>query len=77
MRIRVFIITVIAFLMLLAKSTLPVAVAGDQPASQEPSFRLDKRQLWPTSRIQGSPDPAKPYITRRAFPHLKLSLIHI
>lgn len=71
MRIRVFIITVIAFLMLLAKSTLPVAVAGDQPTSQEPSFRLDKRQLWTTSRIQGSPDPAKPYITRRAFPHLK------
>ena len=71
MRIRVFIITVIAFLMLLAKSALPVAVAGDQPASQEPSFRLDKRQLWTTSRIQGSPDPAKPYLTRRAFPHLK------
>ena len=45
--------------------------AGDQPASLEPSFRLDKRQLWTTSRIQGSPDPAKPYITRRAFPHLK------
>lgn len=44
-------------------------------------FGIEKRVLWTTSRIDGSPDPPSPYRTENAFPKLKfeepLSLVAI
>lgn len=34
-------------------------------------FNTAKRELWTTSKIVGSPDPAPPYLLRRAFANLK------
>lgn len=34
-------------------------------------FDTAKRELWTTSKIVGSPDPAPPYVLRRAFANLK------
>lgn len=42
----------------------PVAKPGS-------SFNLEKRELWTTNNIHGSPDPADPFTTADAFPKLK------
>src|SRR5690349_5162770 len=34
-------------------------------------FGIEKRELWTTSRVIGSPDPPPPYITEAAFPKLQ------
>src|SRR5260221_6390381 len=34
-------------------------------------FNLEKRELWTTNNIHGSPDPADPFTTQDAFPKLK------
>jgi uncharacterized repeat protein (TIGR03806 family) len=41
--------------------------AGQQPAK----FGIDKRVLWTTSKVIGSPEPPPPYKTERAFARLK------
>jgi glucose/arabinose dehydrogenase len=43
---------------------------ADKPS---PPFDLKKRVLWTTSKVIGSPDPAPPYRSRRAFPHLSFN----
>ncbi len=42
---------------------------GDEPVRKP--FGIEKRELWTTSRIKGSPDPPSPYTTRVAFEKLK------
>ncbi len=39
--------------------------AADKP------FGIEKRSLWTTSRVVGSPDPPPPYVTEPAFPKLR------
>lgn len=34
-------------------------------------FGLEKRVLWTTSKVQGTPDPLPPYLTEVAFPNLR------
>src|SRR5262245_12481831 len=34
-------------------------------------FGIEKRELWTTSRVIGSPDPPPPYATESAFPTLQ------
>ena len=34
---------------------------------------IEKRVVWTTSRIMGSPEPPLPYVTERAFPALKFN----
>ncbi|MAX40072.1 MAG: hypothetical protein CME33_26320 [Gimesia sp.] len=41
--------------------------------AEETRFGLEKRVPWTTSRVTGTPDPALPYETERAFPQLKFN----
>ena len=40
-------------------------------SGEHPPFDTQRRVLWDTSKIQGSPDPPTPYRTSAAFPKLK------
>src|SRR5688572_1448837 len=42
-----------------------------QPAD-EPTFGLEKRIPWTTSRVVGSPDPPLPYTVEKTFAKIKL-----
>ena len=42
-----------------------------QTANRRP-FSLEKRELWTTGNIHGTPEPPDPFTTRNAFPRLKL-----
>lgn len=35
------------------------------------AYGIDKRELWTTSNVRGTPDPPDPYQTELAFPHLR------
>lgn len=49
------------------------AVETTAPAIKDsPAFRLDKRVLWTTSKLAGSPEPPPPYRAVRAFPKLNI-----
>jgi len=50
-----------------------VAQAGSLSHTAAPRmpFGIDKRILWTTSRVAGSPDPPPPYRIDRSFPRLK------
>ena len=41
--------------------------------AEDSRFGLEKRVPWTTSRVKGTPDPALPYETERAFPQLKFN----
>ncbi|QDT80819.1 Quinoprotein glucose dehydrogenase B precursor [Gimesia maris] len=41
--------------------------------AEDSRFGLEKRVPWTTSRVKGTPDPALPYETQRAFPQLKFN----
>lgn len=41
--------------------------------AEDARFGLEQRVPWTTSRIKGTPDPALPYETERAFPQLKFN----
>ena len=41
--------------------------------AQDAQYGIEKRIPWTTSKVQGSPDPALPYETERAFPQLKFN----
>lgn len=47
------------------------ALFGQAGQEQRAKSGLDRRVPWTTSRVQGSPEPAPPYRTQRAFPKLK------
>lgn len=53
------------FLIVVFSCLLVSAVLAEEPAAKP------LRTLWTTSRVQGSPDPASPYITQPLFPQLK------
>src|SRR6478609_835221 len=36
-------------------------------------FGLEKRELWTTSRVKGSPEPPPPYRMVKAFPKMKFT----
>ncbi len=46
--------------------------AGAKPAPQRAAWGLEKRELWTTNRIHGSPEPPDPFTTQVAFPKLQL-----
>jgi uncharacterized repeat protein (TIGR03806 family) len=59
---------------LAAACVLPLLVIASSASGAEPTrkpFDIATRKLWTTSRVVGSPDPAPPYVLRRAFPNLK------
>ncbi|QDT92847.1 PQQ-dependent sugar dehydrogenase [Gimesia algae] len=41
--------------------------------AEDARFGLEQRIPWTTSRVKGTPDPALPYETERAFPQLKFN----
>src|SRR5207237_5877680 len=47
-----------------------LAAVGLRAAETKP-FGIEKRTLWTTSRVIGSPEPAPPYTTERVFPKLQ------
>jgi uncharacterized repeat protein (TIGR03806 family) len=55
---------------LAAPGTEPTAEAK-QPLGKQ--FGLEKRELWTTSRVKGSPEPPDPYTTVRVYPKLKFN----
>ena len=57
-------LVIVLFLALFAVSQ---SDAADRP------YGLDKRALWTTSNVRGTPDPPPPYRTERAFPNLKFN----
>jgi glucose/arabinose dehydrogenase len=49
-----------------------IASAADKvPPKNAAPFNLEKRELWTTNNIHGTPDPADPFTTQDAFPKLK------
>ena len=50
-----------------------IACSADTlPAAKKATpFNLEKRELWTTNNIHGTPDPADPFTTQDAFPKLK------
>ena len=48
----------------LATADPPPSTADRKP------FGIDKRELWTTSKVVGSPDPAPPYRLEKVFPDL-------
>ena len=54
-----------------ATSLIRPAAAADKSPDPKRPYGLEKRVLWTTSRVQGSPDPASPFHTEPAFPKLK------
>lgn len=53
--------------LVMAFSLLAVVPAGGQEAAFKSG--IDQRISWDTSRVQGTPDPPLPYVTRIAFPN--------
>ena len=47
------------------------AVLGAEPTSARKPFNLEKRELWTTGNIHGSPEPPDPYTTENAFPKIQ------
>ncbi len=50
---------------------------GAEPATKQQTtarkpFSLEKRELWTTGNIHGTPEPPDPFTTQNAFPKLKL-----
>lgn len=45
--------------------------ADSEPAKATRPFGLDKRELWTTGNIHGTPEPPDRYMTQDAFPKLK------
>lgn len=41
--------------------------------AKDAQYGIEERVPWTTSRVKGSPDPALPYETERAFPQLKFN----
>jgi len=41
--------------------------------AEDTQYGIQKRVPWTTSRVKGSPDPALPYETERAFPQIKFN----
>ena len=48
-----------------------VATCAIVGAAEKSESGIAERTAWTTSRITGSPEPPLPYVTERAFPHLK------
>jgi uncharacterized repeat protein (TIGR03806 family) len=65
--------TLCTSLLLLALGGFWPASSADQPQGERMPFGLDKRVLWTTSNVKGSPEPPAPYRTAPAFPKLKFS----
>jgi uncharacterized repeat protein (TIGR03806 family) len=51
---------------------LLVVAASNLFAAERTPFNLERRELWTTNNIHGTPDPPDPYATENAFPKLKL-----
>src|SRR5438876_2033164 len=47
--------------------------AAEKKKEAATAFRLDKRILWTTSRVVGSPEPPLPYRAKKALPKLKIA----
>ncbi len=45
--------------------------AGSLPAIETKPFGIERRELWTTSRVSGSPERPAPYTTEAAFPRLQ------
>jgi uncharacterized repeat protein (TIGR03806 family) len=45
--------------------------AADEKEPVHKAFGLEKRELWTTSRVKGSPEPPDPYVLTRTYPKLK------
>lgn len=50
---------------------VPSLSQDKKPAGEKP-YGIDKRVLWTTSKVKGSPEPPPPYKTEVAFPKIKL-----
>jgi glucose/arabinose dehydrogenase len=51
-------------------SVVLLLAALNLPADEAGPFGMEKRVLWTTSRVVGSPEPPAPYATESAFPKL-------
>src|SRR5262245_52468331 len=63
---------------LLAVALLGAILVGVAPTTEpfEPARKpsgIEKRTLWTTSKVQGSPEPPPPYLMERAFPKLQFN----
>ena len=53
------------------RDRLSYSVVWAEPARQ--AFGLDKRELWTTSNVKGSPEPLPPYQLVKSYPNLKFT----
>ena len=50
---------------------IPLVISPYLRAAESKPFGIEKRTLWTTSRVIGSPEPPPPYTTEIAFPKLR------
>lgn len=65
-------VKLLALVFVLGLSTVAAGAERLAPGTSEAHFNLDRRELWTTGNIHGSPEPPDPYTTEPAFPKLKL-----
>jgi uncharacterized repeat protein (TIGR03806 family) len=66
----------LAAILAAAGSTLVPRISAEPSPSAEPvkaATGLQKRELWTTSRVKGSPEPPAPYRMTRAFPKVRFN----
>src|SRR5580704_12232734 len=49
----------------------PIASNNEQPVVK--SYGIEKRELWTTSKVKGSPEPPNPYAIAKAYPKQKFN----
>jgi uncharacterized repeat protein (TIGR03806 family) len=60
-----------AVIVALATSLLSLAPTSAKPDQVRKASGIEKRELWTTSKVKGSPEPPDPYVMTRVYPKLK------
>src|SRR5258707_4153001 len=63
----------VAIAVLQSSISAPQSVVASDAEEKQPvrrAFGIDKRELWTTSKVQGSPEPPAPYQIARSYPKL-------
>jgi uncharacterized repeat protein (TIGR03806 family) len=74
MRLAIWSVAILGLGALAAWSIPNTSAEPRTPEEKEPvrkEFGLEKRELWTTSRVKGSPEPPDPYTVTRTYPKLK------
>ena len=60
-----------AVVVAVAASLISIAPTSAKPDRVRKASGIEKRELWTTSKVKGSPEPPDPYVMTRVYPKLK------